>query len=617
MQLLQRRRSGVTPRPSGGDFNKALLDLVSAGARWGQVSQFYRDMREAGVRPEAATLKAIIPAAVQAHQAADAVELMGVLRSEHGPPGVGFTCGVISSLLRQGRHRGTPCREAAYTLWRQLVEGREKSQKLDAVAYRIGMNVCVDTGRLDEAQRILDVMRAAGLSPGWASYHILMKYHARRGDMDAARRLFVQLRSYLGGRVPEISAYNTLLAGFVRLGELTMARAVLDKAKREGAGPDAYTYSTFAAGLAAAGRLDEAEELLSEAEAAGVTLNVYVYCAVLNGIVRQGDVPRAEQLLARARAAGVRPTVAMYNILIRGCAFGGRGAAAAADAGAAVESLMAEMRAAGLRPNAVTYGTLVQAAVRDGNIDAALGVLSAMRVDGVSPDGAVFTSLMKLFRTQGYHAQALEFFQQLAASRTATLDVMALNCLAAVHAAAGQTEEAEQAVARAGQLAAMQGMPPPPEATYALVQGYGRLRRLAPALTAFRRFLASGGRPHRKLCEYVYRLCLSQHDFRAAGQVLRAMRLMPRLHTREREPLYRQWWEEAQRRAQMRRSPPGSSGSMVSGEYSSGEGPRGSPGEGPRPDINGSSSSGSGDWGAEKLKWWFGLPNRYYDSSWK
>lgn len=66
--------------------------------------------------------------------------------------------------------------------------------------------------------------------------------------------------------------------------------------------------------------------------------------------------------------------------------------------------------------------------------------------------------------------QALEFFQQLAASRTATLDVMALNCLAAVHAAAGQTEEAEQAVARAGQLAAMQGMPPPPEATYALVQ---------------------------------------------------------------------------------------------------------------------------------------------------
>ncbi len=75
---------------------------------------------------------------------------------------------------------------------------------------------------------------------------------------------------------------------------------------------------------------------------------------------------------------------------------------------------------------------------------------------------------------------------------------------------------------------------------------------------------------------------------------------------------------------QMRRSPPGGSGGMGSGEYSSGERPRGlsgegprvSPGEGPRADINGS-SSGSSDWSAEKLKWWFGLPNRYYDSSWK
>lgn len=44
-----------------------------------------------------------------------------------------------------------------------------------------------------------------------------------------------------GSLVP-ISSYNTLLAGFVRVGDLTMARAVLDKARREGATPDAYSY---------------------------------------------------------------------------------------------------------------------------------------------------------------------------------------------------------------------------------------------------------------------------------------------------------------------------------------------------------------------------------------
>lgn len=110
--------------------------------------------------------------------------------------------------------------------------------------------------------------------------------------------------------------------------------------------------------------------------------------------------------------------------------------------------------------------------------------------------------------------QALEFFQQLAASRTATLDVTALNCLAAVHAAAGQTEEAEQAVARAGQLAAMQGMPPPPEATYALVQvssrpGLPGVRVGAGAGAdggAARAELSGGDRPRRpptRCCKWV------------------------------------------------------------------------------------------------------------------
>lgn len=82
------------------------------------------------------------------------------------------------------------------------------------------------------------------------------------------------------------------------------------------------------------------------------------------------------------------------------------------------------------------------------------------------------------------------------------------------------------------------------------VQGYGQQRRLRNALLAFRRFLASGGRPHRKLCEYTYRLCLAHFDFAAAGQVLRAMRLMRGLPLRE--ELYRQQWEEAQKRMQVR-----------------------------------------------------------------
>lgn len=65
-----------------------------------------------------------------------------------------------------------------------------------------------------------------------------------------------------------------------------MARAVLDKARREGAAPDAYTYSTYASGLAKAGRLQEAEELVEEMAAEGLRPSPVVFGAVLNGCAR-------------------------------------------------------------------------------------------------------------------------------------------------------------------------------------------------------------------------------------------------------------------------------------------------------------------------------------------
>ncbi|GIL85400.1 hypothetical protein Vretimale_10595 [Volvox reticuliferus] len=400
-----------------------------------------------------------------------------------------------------------------------------------------------------------------------------------------------------------------------------MARAVLDKARREGSSPDAFTYSSYASGLVAAGRLDEAEALLGEMAAEGLPPNPVVYGAVMDGCARLSDWSRVERLLKRMRADGLHPSVAHYNMLIRGRSYSysseftaqqhqpvtvGGGSTIATAGGGHVEALMAEMRAAGLRPDAITYGTLIDAAVRSSSIEAALEVLSAMRVEGVQPDGATFTSLMKLFRTQGRHVQALEFFEQLSNSRSSMVDLWALCCLVKVHASVGEMAEAEDAQGRANELATEQGRPPPAEAAFALLQAYGQQGQLRPALLSLRRFLATGGRPHRKMCEFAYRLCLKHFDFRAASQVLRAMRLMRGLQLRE--TLYRQWWEDAQRRLQARRQAASSSSTGSSSSLSN----------------NGNSNSGTGSGDgigvtttAEKWKWWFGLPNNYYGTDWR
>lgn len=125
-------------------------------------------------------------------------------------------------------------------------------------------------------------------------------------------------------------------------------------------------------------------------------------------------------------------------------------------------------------------------------------------------------------------------------------------------------------------------------------------------LLSFRRFLAAGGQPHRKMCEFTYRLCLKHFDFNAATQVLRAMRLMRGLQLRE--PLYRQLWDEAQQRMHSRWQS-GGGGSGLSSSVSSGiDRDSGGGGGGGRV---GSSSP------AERLKWWLGLPNKYYRTDWR
>jgi pentatricopeptide repeat protein len=65
-------------------------------------------------------------------------------------------------------------------------------------------------------------------------------------------------------------------------------------------------------------------------------------------------------------------------------------------------------------------------------------------------------------------------------------------------------------------------MGPPEEAYLALVQGYGQAGDLSKVLTAIRRFMSLGGRPHRRMLDAVVKMCLNRGDYTAAYKVVRA-----------------------------------------------------------------------------------------------
>jgi hypothetical protein len=217
-------------------------------------------------------------------------------------------------------------------------------------------------------------------------------------------------------------------------------------------------------------------------------------------------------------------------------------------------------------------------------------------------------------------------------------------------------EEAEQAAARAAAAAASSGHPPPVEAYGALIRGYYRLKDLPPLMAAFQKFLRMGGRPNCKMANAVVRLSLLKGQLNTALQAIRVMRLLDVDMDTEQ---YRTWVMQLQRRqpssqlASRRDSRSITCGQDLGGVgFSSGKPVQSTKrdGEGngvvspryrqqkPTSDYRSTSmyssdpagqvcvgnegthigtSAGSSTDGLERLKWFLGLPNNYYESSWK
>ena len=145
------------------------------------------------------------------------------------------------------------------------------------------------------------------------------------------------------------------------------------------------------------------------------------------------------------------------------------------------------------------------------------------------------------------------------------------------------------------------------------MEGYYRLGQLQPLLAAFRRFLRLGGKPHRRMADAVVQLCLQQGQARVALQAIRAMQLAgvdAADWQRFREIVL-------QHQSSLSRGGNGSSSTRSGTGALQGIRDAGRVG---MMEQDGSSDSGSGsnpDIALERLKWFLGLPNTYYQSDWR
>ena len=327
--------------------------LIAARGRLGDIDGVRaaeRAMRDAGVRPNAATHGSRVAAYVR--------------------------CGELELAERALRSGMGDRDEAKPTVhaYTALVQGLSRA------------------GKVDEAREWIREMKRRRVPPNAHTYSTIVDALVRRGDVGGADAVVEEMRE--NGVEPTAVTYNTLLKSCVS--NRADESATGDSASRDSpetspmssskGGDDASTTSSREETERV--NLDRARRVLESMRAAGVDTTVVTYNTLIDACIKNGEPTEATMgVLGALVAAGHRPDVVTYTTLLKH--FGKDGDVVAA------RWLMGEMRNdPGVRTDATAFNCLVDALCRKGLFAEAFGQVLAMIESGLTPDMNTFGAFM-------------------------------------------------------------------------------------------------------------------------------------------------------------------------------------------------------------------------------
>ncbi|KAL6646439.1 hypothetical protein ACP70R_018047 [Stipagrostis hirtigluma subsp. patula] len=142
----------------------------------------------------------------------------------------------------------------------------------------------------------------------------VLAMYVKCGELDHARRVFENMEQR------DVGTWNSMIFGCCRFGEWEEARRLLDGMRCEGTEPGVVTWNTLISSYARSGDLDMAMELLEQMEESGVAPDVVTWTSLVSGFVHSDRGDEALQCFVRMRFAGVEPNGMTIASAISACA---------------------------------------------------------------------------------------------------------------------------------------------------------------------------------------------------------------------------------------------------------------------------------------------------------
>ncbi|CAI5534654.1 unnamed protein product [Closterium sp. Naga37s-1] len=223
---------------------------------------------------------------------------------------------------------------------------------------------CKRQRNFQEAARVYERMRAAGVKPQQQTLSLAMEVMGELGNVQGAERALEEAEA--AGTPVDIVCFNTLLNVYAKAGKSSKAQAVFTRMQAAGVTPNTRSHTVLLKALSKDGRGKEAVAAFRAMERGGCHLDEIAYNTVINACGNDLPVDETLRLLRAMRRSGYRPNLVTRNLVLSLLVKAGR----TADA----SELFEEARAAG-EEDAFMYCTMAHAFGRRRELERMEGVL--------------------------------------------------------------------------------------------------------------------------------------------------------------------------------------------------------------------------------------------------
>ncbi|CAN7018802.1 unnamed protein product [Brassica oleracea var. botrytis] len=308
---------------------------------------------------------------------------------------------------------------------------------------------------------------------GSDDYTFILRELGNRGECDKAVTFyeFAVLRERR--KIEQGKLASAMIGTLGRLGKVSIAKKVFEKALSGGYGNTVYAFSAIISAFGRSGLHEEAISVFTSMKSYNLRPNLVTYNAVIDACGKGGmEFKQVAEFFDEMQRNNVQPDRITFNSLLAVCSRGGLWEAA--------RNLFDEMSKRGIEQDVFTYNTLLDAICKGGKMDMAFEILSQMPSKRIMPNVVSYSAVIDGFAKAGRFDEALGLFDEMKYLGIA-LDRVSYNTLLSIYTKLGRSKEALDVLREMASVGIKKDV-----VTYnALLGGYGKQRNYLEVKNVF------------------------------------------------------------------------------------------------------------------------------------